>query len=607
MASNPVGDSDSVYDFNCTTCEENDLNTNALFYCDKCSKFYCHFCVGLHNQLMKKHTVLGRENMKIWPVSKTTVQPVAQCKQHKNETITSFCEDHDSLLCHVCHVYYHKQCGNVVLLIDKVKALKTKEDFHFLSRNITTLQEKLIEKTHGLDLALMSLHITCKNNLEEIRAFRKAINCDLDELEKRSIEKLVALESDMRSLIHADKESCEKLTNTMESLKRDMQEINNETGSLYFVIYKNCLEQFRDAELSFDNITPRDEVTVSFNPNEAIKRTMSSMSALGKIAIEVSMSQDVNNHPQKQQSENIGNKLSVLSENEIKVKDKAFQRHDNSSDTIEVLKMTTKLTQHPVRMNGDSKTCSISGISETSGGQLLIADKGNKKLKLLDRTFRVVAEYIFPADPVAMCSIHSGQVAVAVEDFGHHNLHEVHFITVNGSDLVKHRMLKFEHKCFGVAHSKGDLYIASFTELFHYNTNGRLVKKIYDDKTTTWTVAACAVSPDGDRLYVANSACNKLLTLNKDGIVLAELKHKALEWICSIPGLYVTGAGHVLVCGGWSNIILQVDEDGTEILTELITGRNAATRPMSVCFRNSSSTLVVGMKEDNNILVCRSN
>ncbi|KAH3748615.1 hypothetical protein DPMN_183061 [Dreissena polymorpha] len=73
----------------------------------------------------------------------------------------------------------------------------------------------------------------------------------------------------------------------------------------------------------------------------------------------------------------------------------------------------------------------------------------------------------------------------------------------------------------------------------------------------------CTVSPDGDRIYVANQAKKHLVTLSRDGTNNCSLSDTALKWEY-INGLHVTDSGHVLVCGFFSHTIIQVDRDGRQ-------------------------------------------
>ncbi|KAH3794804.1 hypothetical protein DPMN_148343 [Dreissena polymorpha] len=114
-----------------------------------------------------------------------------------------------------------------------------------------------------------------------------------------------------------------------------------------------------------------------------------------------------------------------------------------------------------------------------------------------------------------------------------------------------------------------------------------------------FAVNKCAVSPTGDRLYITNFRKDKLLTLARDGTLLAT--YPALRWP---RGLHVTPAGQVLVCGWGSDTVLQVGWEGQSKLATLATERHGVWWPRSVCYSSTTSSIIVG-QESNRILVFR--
>ncbi|KAH3832939.1 hypothetical protein DPMN_106235 [Dreissena polymorpha] len=118
-----------------------------------------------------------------------------------------------------------------------------------------------------------------------------------------------------------------------------------------------------------------------------------------------------------------------------------------------------------------------------------------------------------------------------------------------------------------------------------------------------FAVYKCAVSPTGDRLYIITSYLkNKLLTLARDGTLLATYTDPALR---DPTGLHVTPAGQVLVCGYRSHTVLQVGWEGESKLANLATEEDGLWYPWSVCYSSTTSSIIVGQWEDNNILVFR--
>ncbi|KAH3862365.1 hypothetical protein DPMN_025331 [Dreissena polymorpha] len=117
-----------------------------------------------------------------------------------------------------------------------------------------------------------------------------------------------------------------------------------------------------------------------------------------------------------------------------------------------------------------------------------------------------------------------------------------------------------------------------------------------------FAVYKCAVSPTGDRLYIISRYQNKLLTLARDGTLLATYSDLALE---SPSALHVTPAGQVLVCEDWPTTVLQVGWEGESKLATLATWEDGVSWPQSVCYSSTTSSIIVGQEWDDNILVFR--
>ncbi|KAH3879463.1 hypothetical protein DPMN_003366 [Dreissena polymorpha] len=116
-----------------------------------------------------------------------------------------------------------------------------------------------------------------------------------------------------------------------------------------------------------------------------------------------------------------------------------------------------------------------------------------------------------------------------------------------------------------------------------------------------FAVYTCAVSPTGDRLYITSYQQHKLLTLARDGTLLATYTDLALG---APRGLHVTPAGQVLVCGHYPSTVQQVGWEGESKLATLATKEDGVSRQWSVCYSSTTSSIIVGQDGDN-ILVFR--
>ncbi|XP_052215866.1 uncharacterized protein LOC127834233 isoform X3 [Dreissena polymorpha] len=641
--------SDLFFDFSCYTCKGNDRNTEAEFYCEDCCKIYCGKCLEHHNFLYQKHVTLDKKNFSKWPVSDATFDVLEQCEVHKNRKLETFCEDHSALMCTVCHVYNHKKCSHFVLIADKVKDLHQKGEFKQLSATLDTLHRQLIMKKDDLEESLKSLEQAYNTILEEINALRKAINDSLDQLERNTIKELDTLLAKLRTSIQTDNANCNESIKKMTSVKEDWLTMKGKSEAIQMIIYRKCLDMSLKTKAVLQEMTVENDITLSFTPDPIILQTMATLSGLGQILTENRVTKEtkpeaccalpIKSDPEIQASETnkqdlvtspvlvlgtprqaeIANQTSALNKldtisNQASVPHKQYhtvtsssstqlvQRYLSSahdkSDPNQIIRMnrmkTSKMYNVKIEKDSEYSWCYITGICEIATGELLITN--NRKVKLLDQTMKVVTHYDLPSNPLSTCSIDSSLVAVAMY------IKEIIFIRVTNRKLVKDRTMEFQHLCHSIAHHQGNLFITTVTALYQYTVDGRLLRKLYEDTRGTWTVGTCAVSPDGERIYVTNYD-NKLVTLSRDGTVISTLSDPALMWGENKPGLHVTDTGQVLVCGGWSNTIIQVDTDGGQRLADVVTEKDNVRKPTCVYYSKHTGILVVGMSGDNCILV----
>ncbi|KAH3856375.1 hypothetical protein DPMN_098962 [Dreissena polymorpha] len=144
------------------------------------------------------------------------------------------------------------------------------------------------------------------------------------------------------------------------------------------------------------------------------------------------------------------------------------------------------ITKHNVRKPSDKVVCYIGGICVLPDGQVLVVDRIYQNVKLLNQQYQVVSHWDVNARPVDICLIIPSEVAVAVNDHDS-KIHEVQFITVNQGKLVSGRKFQLQHECTCITHHQGDLFVTSGQELYKYSLNGKLICRLYQDRSADWT------------------------------------------------------------------------------------------------------------------------
>ncbi|XP_052774291.1 uncharacterized protein LOC128212927 [Mya arenaria] len=404
-----------------------------------------------------------------------------------------------------------------------------------------------------------SLKDSYKNIIAEIRAIRREINNILDQVEKKTVNELDSLMNDFEKSVRDDLNTCAEMHDRLKTMNDKLQHVTGsqkETNS--YIGFRKCQTRLNEARSLGQEIQRRPEEKFSFKSDKSVLPFLRNLNSLGNCY-------SVNSMP-------------------------------NKTDTVHVYKAQTSAS-YSVNINKDKRVCRIVGIYELPSGEVIIADLNNERVKLLDRQFNVTDHYDLPARAQHLCHIAGEEIAVAVSV---HDLGEVQFLTVSRGHIQAGRKFTLDHKCNSIAHRQGQLYVVSSYSLYQYNMDGQMIRKMYDISPCNLPGQRCAVSSDGEIIYVINNAKHELVTLNKGGQVLSTLRDPVLQ---QPSGLCVSTSGHVFVCGQESDTVLQVDREGRQKLATIARNANGLNSPWSVCFSEQTSSLIVGSFFSNKISV----
>ena len=265
----------------------------------------------------------------------------------------------------------------------------------------------------------------------------------------------------------------------------------------------------------------------------------------------------------------------------------------------------TARNQVNVKVPSDARDASISGSAFLPSGQLILCDRNNKKLKLLDENLQMKESIDVPGKPWDVAPVNQHQVIVTflVQQY-------LQFIQVTPSLALGHTV-DLGMECDGVAVSRESIYI-SFSvsgegKIGIYDLTGKKKRIIdqYNGKDGNVLIKSpwyIAVSND-EKIFVsgvdAQSSTPTVYCLESSGNVLYTVSNPSFK-DCS--GISVDENKNLLVCDLGSHKVFLITKDGTEV-REFLTEKDGLHFPCTVSFRRSNGTLVVGGEYNNNILV----
>ncbi|XP_052219661.1 uncharacterized protein LOC127837007 isoform X2 [Dreissena polymorpha] len=546
--------SDLFFDVCCSVCEEDGINKEGLFHCQKCSKTYCDECVIMHNKVLKSHPVTSKCEGDNLPVSTMLDDTLELCEEHRTEKLTMFCEDHEKLLCHVCHLRNHKQCSEVVLLADKLKSSTQRMNVAQMSKTMEQLQKSLQDMVDREKQNKKSLKASYDLVLKEVLDLRRQINDNLDLLQQNTLRELETKHASANASLEDHLQKCLQFISKLKGFGTKLK--GNLPPERSFITFRKCLDHTAAADSLLNSMINNNGADMKLLPNSELLQCLADCTDLGKI------------------TSRIGEPKHNVDPNKI------ISIHEKS--------------QYNVHTATDSRESSITGICVTSNGDLVISDFSNCCVKLLNQAYKVIDQVKLSTTPWSMCNISSFEIAVTVSEY--YADRGIHFFQADNEKITQIKVLKMNHVCYGIAYHDAGLFVTSGTALYQYTMDGRLVKKLYED--TSITSKGVGMSPDGRSIYVTDSSNGKLLTLTRDGEVTATLQDPAFKLSLYVTcNLHVAATGHVFVFG--DKTISQVYVDGKKILNTITLD---VPYTGSVYLNEDKRKFLIGVRNNDNII-----
>ncbi|WAR12982.1 TRI33-like protein, partial [Mya arenaria] len=423
--------SDLIHDFVCYPCQEDQLNTEAKYFCADCSKYYCDKCLTFHTKILKQHAVLGRKDVDKWEGHHGTL---ISCDLHPQEVIKLLCEDHAEMCCHLCVSLNHRMCRSISLISDLAKGVYNMADFTQLPSMVAKVTTSLNQVKEVRKKNQGSLKTCGKSMLRKITDLRKKLNQLLDELEKRTVEQMDSLLTDLDDTLQKDIDSCSNIHNLLKALLETIQAQGKKNESSVYIGFRKCEEKMEEANSLLQEMSTKPELTVTFLPDTRVTQLLSDMQTLGKI--------------QGYRETQSGHQKS----------DKKSSEHIRPlPDKLRVFKVKKKSTFN-VNIKPDTFTCDIMGITELPSGETVIVDNKNSSVKILNMKYKVIAHCDVPTKPQDICHVTGNQVAVAI-NCTNPVRHEVHFLNVSAGTIKITRKISVNHDCNSIRHHRDMLYV----------------------------------------------------------------------------------------------------------------------------------------------------
>ncbi|XP_052236172.1 E3 ubiquitin-protein ligase TRIM33-like [Dreissena polymorpha] len=322
----------------CGACQREARHVEATHFCEECSENLCATCVQQHRKfpLMKDHVIKPRGGA-------TAVKTVAMttCEKHDGKALDMYCFDHDVVNCAACIAINHRKCKKVTYLPVAAKDIAQTEEYKDVIVTMETLRVELATSRVRRNEDNIRLSKEKDDAVHRVKYIRKQINKCLDKLEEKTLEVLQNQFREYNARIQHDIDTCNEIIATLARITSELSPATVMDDSQRFI----TMRQGKSTALKAKNtIATLHEMKgteqIQFLPDPRITDLVKSLPSLGSFASE--------------------------------------QR----------LLTATLVAQFDVHLANDVSECQILGSAFLPDGKAILADWENKKVKLLNQSFK---------------------------------------------------------------------------------------------------------------------------------------------------------------------------------------------------------------------------
>ncbi|XP_052781820.1 uncharacterized protein LOC128218247 [Mya arenaria] len=553
----------------CQTCANDGKDIPPDAFCTVCKEFLCSNCARVHRNMTftQSHPLQDKSTMP------SSLQPESEnkhftetCQRHAEEFIKYFCPNHETFLCGDCLADKEHSSCTIERISQVAKRYKEGPEYNGLKAGLVQMVNDIGNLSDNIQASMKYIDEESFTNINELRKFRNEINQYLDKREHKLLEEIEQNKRKSESVLSELISNCQDIIAATEKLKVKLktQEVNN---NQLFISGTRAIKELVGLQSALKDIRGKKSVLYfKFTRDPAIEQLLASCTAIGRV-------------------DQVASDLA----------DRQKQRHWpalNQSRTDLSQSQFRKLPDIPVKALTDTNNCCLSSVALLPGDRLILADRNNFSIKLVDTlTNRVVSKVNLPSDPWDLCLLPGDRAAITLP-----RLKMIQFLSTQGN-VTQQDVVIVDGECRGIDFCDDNL-IVSFTnppKVVLMNMKGKVKKSVYKDssgKTLFRYPQYLTVTRESQTppvIYVSDCGTK---TITKLSISLEVLQSYQYPILRSSLGLTAVGDNQLLVCVENSHNTLLLNTLTGEI-TQLLDKDDGIEGPQSVAYCSLKKMLFV--------------
>ena len=443
---------EETYEHVCDPCSFLGLQKEGTTFCEICRETLCKSCAGTHKgqTITRKHDLVLFAKRQKKQVPSKRASSIVLCECSQNAGVAIFCQDHDDVICQSCAVIKHRTCKTVAIG-DKIASYQ-KEQFADVAQKADKLNDKTDKILNERKSELESHSTMTEKAKGDLQKFRQDINRQIDQIMQAMSTELRDRKSRHRQEVDDHISLC---TTTKQLIETDLKMLHDSKKSAdkadMFAADVKVSKRLAEYDRLLKEIQPMTSLpSLTFKRNDQLWDLLINIKNIGLL---------VEHGIETEQSKK-------MLFTDLKVKS-----HNKTN----------------VRMTTDQKISSIFGCVIMPDERIVLCDRENYKLKLLDKSFKLQDSLDLPSKPWDISVVNDATVIITLPD-----KEQLQYIEVAPRVKIG-RVLQSDKICYGVQVVGRDIYVTSRSNVSGDNdgevrildNNGNLKKRlgVNQDKT----------------------------------------------------------------------------------------------------------------------------
>ena len=552
--------SDEAPDNLCDPCRFGGIQTNGSHYCITCREYLCRNCKESHERFKatRKHTIVSSTDVASDGQNAPTFKVYCSCDQSCEVAI--YCESHKEVACMTCKSVKHRKC-NVTKLREKGSTYKI-SDIQTIIQNVHSLEEKIkqFQQDRGSDTERIESMI--ETSREKIKSLRKDFDIFMDTLENDMLSELKEKATKMRFDVEQHIPTC---TNTLKSLDDDLKML--------------------------DDASKCSNAEMMFAADVKVSKRLTELRAMMK---------DFQDEVKPQRLEFEGNQKLLNVKQEVKALGtlRVSESQREKTKTTNFLKMKVQNSREvQIKLPNDITEPDITGCTFMVDGQLLLCDRYNHTIKLLNSTFDITGNLAMDSRPKDISAVDSTRAVVTLP-----YLKQLKFIDIVPA-LKADKQIQLDKPCWGVDVARDEIYVICHdylgnAEIRVFDKNGAFIRKVPDVNNILSYLRQpfyIAVSKTSSKIYLSDWGTSIVSCISVDGSLVFNYQHDGLE---NPTAVLVDEEENILVCGEYSYNIHVVTPTGQQHSVLYTVQGRQHNGCRGLAYRPTDRTLVIGLFGD---------